>query len=198
MAELNEVQLWGRFKAGDKEAFSKIYTTYFNILYHYGFHIVHDEGMVKDAIQNIFVELWKSKDNLSDTDSIKFYLLKVMRRKLYRSIQLEGQYVSYMVDLDDKQTLFSPELEFITQQTNQQREVTLQAAISRLSNRQKEAITLLYIEGLSYSEVADLMSLKVRTVYNLIHTALESLRKQLDHDNFWYVLALYYLNGKIF
>ncbi len=180
--------LWSHFQDGNQAAFATIYTTYFPVLYHYGYHIARDEELVNDCLQTLFVELWKSRRNLAATTSIKFYLLKAMRRQVYRAIRREDQYTTYQPETDDADVTFSPELEFIAAQTSLHQQQVLQEAINQLSTRQKEAITLLYIEGLSYSEISDMMSVKVRTVYNLVHTALESLRKQLNQPGLWAVL----------
>ena len=190
MDDHGDATLWKRFQTGNEQAFTEIYTTYFPVLYHYGYHIARDESLVKDCIQTVFVELWKSRQNLATTTSIKYYLLKVMRRKVYLSLHKEAMYGDLSIDAEAAEVSFSPELDLITRQTADSQQHQLQEAIAHLSNRQKEAITLLYIEGLSYPEVSAIMTLKVRSVYNLVHTALESLRKHLNQPGLWALLAL--------
>lgn len=190
MTSQEEEELWRRFQNGNQQAFETIYTTYFSVLFHYGYHIAPNEELVKDCIQTLFIELWRSRRSLSHTTSVKFYLLKAMRRKVYYGLRKEERYATYRPGFDDNDMAFSPELELIRQQTDNHREESLRQAIDQLSNRQKEVITLLYIEGLSYPEISDMMSIKVRTVYNLVHTALESLRKYLNQPGSWMVLAV--------
>lgn len=190
MTSQEEEDLWRRFRDDNKQAFETIYTTYFSVLFHYGYHIAPNEELVKDCIQTLFVELWRSRRSLSQTTSVKFYLLKAMRRKVYHSLRKEEQYTTYIPSSDENDTAFSPELELISQQADAHQQEMLRQAIEQLSHRQKEAITLLYIEGLSYPEISDMMSIKIRTVYNLVHTALDSLRKHLNQPGSWMVLAL--------
>ena len=194
MTSQEEEDLWSRFQDDSQQAFETIYTTYFSVLFHYGYHIAPNEELVKDCIQTLFVELWRSRRTLSHTTSVKFYLLKAMRRKVYHSLRKEEQYTTYIPGSDDNHTTFSPELDLIRQQTDDHQQETLRQAIEHLSHRQKEAITLLYIEGLSYPEISDMMSIKVRTVYNLVHTALESLRRYLNQPGTLMVLALFVAN----
>jgi len=190
MTSQEEEDLWRRFRDDNQQAFETIYTTYFSVLFHYGYHIAPNEELVKDCIQTLFVELWRSRRSLSQTTSVKFYLLKAMRRKVYHSLRKEEQYTTYIPGSDENDTAFSPELELISQQADAHQQEMLRQAIEQLSHRQKEAITLLYIEGLSYPEISDMMSIKIRTVYNLVHTALDSLRKHLNQPGSWMVLAL--------
>ncbi len=178
-----EDELWQRFRAGDEQAFTTIYNTHFATLYRYGYHIASDDELVKDTIQTLFVELWRGRRTLSPTDSIKFYLLKAMRRQVYRAIR---QQAALLTDPDTGNTLtFSPEFDFITLEVQQQQQAQLRQAIDQLSHRQKEAITLLYIDELSYPEIADMMAVQVRTVYNLVYEALERLRRLLSQPGFW-------------
>jgi RNA polymerase sigma factor (sigma-70 family) len=188
----SEEDLWRSFRDGSEPAFATLYRTYFYVLYAYGYHIAREEELVKDCIQNLFIELWKSRRNLSDTTSIKFYLLKAMRRKVVQAIRQKTPYLSTddLSDFDDLPVAFSPEFDLIADQTSAEQREKLLHAINQLTNRQKEAVVLLYIEGLSYAEVASLMSLKVRSVYNLIHEALEALKKLLIHPTLWIALAL--------
>jgi RNA polymerase sigma-70 factor (ECF subfamily) len=178
-----EDELWQRFRSGDEQAFTGIYNTYFATLYRYGYHIAGDDELVRDTIQTLFVELWRGRQNLSPTDSIRFYLLKAMRRQVYRAIRQQS---AVLTDTDTTDVLaFSPEFDFITLEVQEQQQAQLRQAIDQLSHRQKEAITLLYIDGLSYPEIANMMSVQIRTVYNLVYEALERLRRLLTQPGFW-------------
>lgn len=183
MTAYTEDQLWQQFRAGDEQAFATLYTTYFPVLYGYGYHIAQDEELVKDCIQTLFIELWRSRRNLAETVAVKFYLLKAMRRHIYRAVRKQKPFLTTDTFPEPEfggDLTFSPEFDLIVEETTTHQQGQLRQAISQLTNRQKEAITLVYIEELSYAEVAELMSLQVRTVYNLIHMALEQLRKLLN------------------
>lgn len=183
-----EDELWQRFRSGDEQAFTAIYNTYFATLYRYGYHIASDDELVKDTIQTLFIELWRAHRTLSPTNSIKFYLLKAMRRQVYRAIRQQS---AAFTDADAANGLsFSPEFDFITQEFQAQQQAQLRQAIDQLSHRQREAITLLYIDGLAYPEIADMMAVQVRTVYNLVYEALEKLRKLLTQPGFWLLTVI--------
>src|SRR5690606_40649004 len=79
-----ELELWRQFKAGDESAYIIIYQKYFRILYRFGVKISNNPEMVKDCIQDLFIDLWNNKKQLSDTDSITFYLWASLKRKIYK------------------------------------------------------------------------------------------------------------------
>ena len=49
--------LWKSFLAGDKEAFAHFYNLHVNALYRYGTKLCTDDDLVKDAIQEVFLDL---------------------------------------------------------------------------------------------------------------------------------------------
>ena len=66
--------------------------------------------------------------------------------------------------------------------------------LDKLPPRQREIIYLKFYKDLSYEEIAVLTSLKVRTVYNTVYQALESMRHLITQGVKWsIVLALQWL-----
>jgi len=65
-------------------------------------------------------------------------------------------------------------------------------AINKLSDRQREAVFLKYMEGMSYEEVSGLMDMKVSSLYNLIMKALKNLSDFLANKQ-TYIKSLFYL-----
>ncbi len=176
-----DTEIWQDFKQGREAAFTFMYSQYVGVLYNYGRHISSDEDLVKDCIQNLFVELWNNKDRLGDTNSIKYYLFTSLRRKIVDELMARRKH--YTEDELSEEYSFELVLPYeaniITDQASLEQKKALLQAINTLTKRQKEALFLLYYDNLSYEEAASIMQLKIRTVYNLIHTAVEALRKNM-------------------
>ena len=174
---LYDAKIWLDLKSGDKSALSYLYTKFFDSLYSYGSRITSDAGLTEDSIQDLFVELWNKREGLSDVQNIKYYLFKSLRRKIIYKLSLRARH-----PMTDDLTCFEIELSDKTHYLNQ--EVTndiqknLKQLVLSLTPKQKEAIFLIYYDQLSYEEVASIMCLKIKTVYNLIHLAITKLREQ--------------------
>jgi len=89
---VSDKQLWKTFKAGGKTDFAQIYEKHAAVLYNYGRHIRTDQALVKDCIQELFIDIWKNRKTLGATDSIKFYLLKSLRRKIIYEAKKGGKF----------------------------------------------------------------------------------------------------------
>jgi RNA polymerase sigma factor (sigma-70 family) len=174
-------EIWESLKGGDKQALGDLYNRYFRALYNYGMKLIRDKPLVKDAIQDLFVELWKYHPRLGKVVSVKFYLYRSLRRRLIKAA--ESRQASLISDASREEHLFefvSPHESFlITQQASQEQISELLKAMNSLTRRQKEAIYLKYYENLSYQEVASIMAITVKATYKVVLGAIDTLRKNV-------------------
>jgi DNA-directed RNA polymerase specialized sigma24 family protein len=86
----NESLLRQSLKNGSHEAFAEIYGWHHSVIFSYAMKIHHDPQRMMDIIQEVFIDLWKMRENLSDIedDHIKFYLFKAVTRRMHRHLQL--------------------------------------------------------------------------------------------------------------
>lgn len=178
----NEENLWASFKEGSEVAFAQVYNGYFKILFNYASKFSSDRELVKDCIHDLFIELWESRQNLSSTTSIKFYLFKAVRYAMLDKLKSQQKLVL------DPDSASSDEFEFvlphesllISQQLTEERKQQVLTALNSLTVRQREAIFLKFYNDLTYEEIASVMALSVESSYNLIYRALNVLRQKLS------------------
>lgn len=188
---LSEAEIWQAFKKGDLEAFEYIFNRYVQFLFNFGDRICKQEDLVEDAVQELFIEIWEKKANLGEVKSIKFYLTKSLQRKILRKLHKEHLWVNeddWSHLNNDDLIEFSYENQLIAGQIDQEQQAKLQKALSTLSENQRKALYLKYYNQLSYEEIAELMALSVKAVYDLIYQALKSLRKIFEKSLFsWFL-----------
>ncbi|MFY0654006.1 MAG: sigma-70 family RNA polymerase sigma factor [Cyclobacteriaceae bacterium] len=174
-----DAQLWKKFKSGDLISYELIYRNNVRDLFNYGISIIPEEAVIQDCIHELFLEIWKSRKNLSDTDNIKYYLLKSLRWKInhFNSQAQKTQAVDFQTNIYDKQISFPFEDEIIRKQQIVANKNKIERALAKLTPRQKEIITLIFYEGLTYEEIASLMSLNVGSIYTLAWKAISHLKK---------------------
>ncbi|GAA3948410.1 RNA polymerase sigma factor [Chitinophaga oryziterrae] len=173
---LNDKELWSKLINGDEDALAFIYNTHFPSLYKYGMKIFTESGVVKDCIHDLFAALWFSRERLSGTDSIKYYLFASLKRRIVRHSRpgLLHRLLETAVSAP------SVEQTIIEEQSSQERSKKLEKVIKKLPKRQKEILYLRYYEGLTTQETADIMSLSIDSTYVLLSKALNYLRKHSD------------------
>ncbi|WP_163712396.1 RNA polymerase sigma factor [Mangrovibacterium lignilyticum] len=168
--------IWSDFKAGSETAFEKIYNQYVDILYRYGSKISSDDDLVKDSIQQLFVELYSSRERLSVPDSIEFYLLKALKRVLIHKLTKEDLYFEYQdsvlpsfdIELDIENKLVSTERE-------QSKLQLLEKALNSLPSEKKELLYLKFYSGLNNQQIGEMTGKKSETVQKQIVRLLQKL-----------------------
>ena len=176
---INDLLLWKAFRSGDEKALVTIYDRFTDLLYNYGCKIIGDGELVKDSIQELFIEIWQNRTRLGDTDSIKFYLLKSLRRKLIRSkAKSKGLLLKFFLD-SNKDVTPSHEFVLIAEQISAERKDQVLRMLDQLTKREREAVFLRYFEELNCDEIAEVMTLRKQVVYNLLHHALQQLKKSV-------------------
>ncbi len=169
--------LWCQFKAGSQEAYAVIYQRFFFYLLDYGRKIGGDRELVRDTIQDLFIELWNSRERLSDTSSIQFYLTNALKYKLYRALAKEPhprsdrEAVAIELPWEDYQ---------IEEEVSQaQRKRIHQALLQLLTARQREVVELKFYQELTNDEIAATMQISKKAVYNTLSKAMKVLRQNL-------------------
>ncbi len=174
----DERLLWSRFLNGDDQVLSLIYLQYSNPLFDYGCRFSKNTDLVKDCIQEVFCNLLRTRKNLSETDNVKFYLLKSLKRQILKEIQKSS---NKLVSINDQEYSFELLLgQNNDDQLNELNEVKQQAlveALESLTDRQKEAIYLRFDRGLEYNEISEILNLNYQSARALIHRAIEKLRE---------------------
>ncbi|WP_339712361.1 sigma-70 family RNA polymerase sigma factor [uncultured Kriegella sp.] len=177
-----DFQLWQEFQAGSDIAYATIYRDNVSFLYSYGLKLIKDKELIKDCIQELFVEIWNSKHKLGRVKSIKSYLFKSIRRKLIAE-SVKQRKRSMPLDLKPNflKVLVTPSIEFdmIERQCFDQQCQKLKKALEKLTDRQKEIIHLKYYTQLSYEEIAEIMSLSKKGTYKLMGRSICFLRKYM-------------------
>ncbi|WP_229317718.1 RNA polymerase sigma factor [Larkinella sp. C7] len=167
--------LWNALKQGDRRAFAELYERYYRILYNYGYKLLPDAALVEDAIQDLFVDLWRIQQNLAEAESVKFYLFRSLRRRIHRLSEKENRFLSIDQATLASQTDTTPEHQF--SDGEQQLTRQLAQALKQLPDRQLEVITLRFYENFKTSEIAAIMGITDKSVRNTLHKAMIHLRE---------------------
>ena len=169
-------------KRGDHRAFSAMFTKYYSYLYNYGLQIATNrETLVKDALQELFLSLWLKRENLSEVGSLRAYLFKAIRLKIYRLI--EKQQARHKRDRSYFEASFQHILNIeeliINLEISKERREQLKFAIESLSKRKREVIYLKFYEGLTNEEISAVMGINVQSVYNHASAAIKILNEYI-------------------
>lgn len=175
---IDNEEAWKKFLSGDSHALDIIVKNHYNLLYQYGRKFTYDEGLVKDCIQDLFLDLWQKRKSIHETHSVRNYLMKALRRRLQRALSKKKPLISS----DEGFLVFQPgaelppEASLILKEQHAELADKIKKGIDSLSQRQQEIIYLRYYLNADAGQIADIMQLGRQSVYNLLHEAIDKLR----------------------
>jgi RNA polymerase sigma factor (sigma-70 family) len=175
---------WKLLAEGEKQGLYNCFSLFYDDLYRFGMFLYQDPGLIKESIQNLFLELWKIRHKLADVDNVQQYVLTIYKRIIYQTHQkVSLKNISQDVHLEelrhDAITVSSYESVLIASQEDEQLKKRLTHALGKLTPRQKEVVQMRYYECLSFKEISHKTQLTERTIYNTLHSAVNILRECL-------------------
>jgi RNA polymerase sigma factor (sigma-70 family) len=170
--------IWEKFLKGNKAAFEELMKTYFTTLFHYGTKFSKDKEFIKDCIQDLFLQLWESRQNLSNGVKVKPYLMASLRRRIHRAM-LPIHFSDVLMESKDTFEIeFSIEEKFIQNESTLVLTQKINQALEMLPKRQREVIYLKFFQELERDQIAKIMDIAPQTVSNLLQMAVKQLKKR--------------------
>jgi RNA polymerase sigma factor (sigma-70 family) len=182
----NNQLIWESFKAGNKEAFAQLYNQYVQVLFRYGTKLCPCDDLVKDAIQEVFLDLYqKRQNNKTNPDNLKYYLILALKRNLIKKMQRQRRVVEEQVNFE---LIFEPEYciesTIIEKESEKEIQQKINTALQNLPARQKEALYLRFNESLDYEQVARLLDISVESARKQVYRALKTMREEISVSTF--------------
>ena len=175
-----EENLIQRLRNGDQTALEEIFRAHYDALFRFTLGLIHSRDDVEDLLQDIFVRIWLNRVKWSPKGSVKAYLFKAARNQAINFTK--GKAARGSVDVQDEEELAaSSDARADPAEDNDWSELSniVEKAIAKLPEKRRLVFVLNRQEGLSYSEIADVLSISEKTVENQIAKALRLLRRDL-------------------
>ena len=170
-----------RLRSKDTRAFELVFNDYYGLLKNYALRFLDDKDEAEEVVQEMFVKFWEKCEYLAPDSSIKNYLYRSIHNTCLNFIKhqkVKDSYTQYMIEFmeeaveekyPDKEE--QPVIEKIFEE------------IDQLPPRCSEIFKLSRFEGLKYAEIADHLSISVKTVEVQMGKALKVLRNKFKDYN---------------
>lgn len=166
------------FCAGDDNAFSQLYDLYIQMLFNYGSKITQDQELLRDCIHDIFVKVYSKRNDQNTINnfgsyliiSLKNRLLDEFRRKTFTSEEAAENF-EYRFSTTDVEN------DYLCQEHQDRQTAQVAHLMRNLTRRQRQAITLYYLEQRKYDEICQIMQMNYHSVRNLMHRGMLKLRE---------------------
>ena len=174
--------LWINFKNEESDSIPNLYKEYANELYSYGMKIYGDNHLVKDCIQDVFIQLIEKRKSLEITPQIHAYLFKSLRNKLFEELRSKNRKQHIITQLSEFDSGYEKHAEqsIIEAEEDNSIRKKIRTTIEKLSDRQKEIIYLKYTKAFSYDEIAEILQIDKASARTLLYRTLKTMKELLS------------------
>lgn len=180
---LSDLELIQLLKGGVNEAASVLYSRYRRLVWSISLKILRDRAEAEDIVQDVFLEVWR-RARIFDPSrgSVKMWILQyaysrsLNRRKYLALRNLNGFGLNGDGNGHGSHFKDSNDGDGFEALTFDERHGMLLRALELLSPKQKQAIKLIYFEGLLIREVAEQMGESIGNVRHFYYRGIKKLR----------------------
>lgn len=184
MLDINEKKMFASVRKGDEQAFGVFYKKYQPRLFAFCYGIIGDEEAAKDIVQESFITFWESRNVIQVDYSVISYLFKIAHSRCCRYLR-RCSVKSNFSDLSELE-LNEIELAFYNEDKNitssiyfKEMEDAYEKAVEKLPKQCQMVFIMSQKEEMKSNEIADKLSLSLRTVENHLYRATKFIRDEM-------------------
>ncbi len=176
-----------RVKRGDRAAFAELVEKFKQPVCNFVFRTLRDETESEDVAQNVFLQVWKSRDRYERTAKFSTWLFTIARNLCLNEIRRRSRHPAESLeeshaehdDLPSRQ--YEDKKIFLPTDNVLQGELAkkIEEALAELPENQRTAILLCRQDELSYEEIAEVLDCSLSATKSLIHRGRETLKEKL-------------------
>ena len=174
MEEITE-DLFDAFKRGDERAFRYYYEMHYHSLSLFGLRLLKDEAAVTDMAQEVFVNLWKSRETIESIVHLRMFIYQSMRHRCINQIRVKKLEERYR----NEYMMFESEADFEDRVIEEEVHRLVMAEINQLPREQRRVV-LMHLGGKNNMEIAEVMQVSVNTVKTHKARARQQLKTKLN------------------
>lgn len=184
MFNINEENLFSAVRNGNESAFELFFKKYQPGLFVFCYNLTGDEESAKDITQDTFVSFWENRKIIRTDYSITSYLFKIAHSKCYRYLK-RNSVKSNFSDLS-KLELAEIELAYYSEEKNITDSIyfneindVYEKIVKKLPKQCQEVFIMSQKDEMKSGEIADKLSLSLRTVENHLYRATKFVRNEM-------------------
>jgi RNA polymerase sigma-70 factor, ECF subfamily len=179
-----------RLQANEDAAYDELVRTYHASIYQVAYRMLGDTAEASDAVQEIFLKVFRHISGFKGQASLKTWLFKIAFSEILNRLRWwKRRYRFSTVSIDEPSANGNGNGDYIADSKptpeevlqSKEQESAIQQALWKLTGDHRSIIILRDIEGFSYSEIADVLGVSIGTVKSRLARGRADLKKSLMH-----------------
>lgn len=175
---MDDNKLIKRCQVGDKEAFQELISKYHPFVYKFLIKIAENEEVAEDITQEAFLKIIKNIEKFDVYGKAKFstYIITISKNCYIDYLRKEKKFLQD-VAIDENINIEDINVNIENLVIDKIYSEAIIKELKNLSEGQKLAIKMKYIEGLTLKEIGKKLEIETKTVKSRIHNGVVKLRK---------------------
>jgi RNA polymerase sigma-70 factor (ECF subfamily) len=174
---IRDTEIARRIRNGDTGQFESLFRSSYVSLVRYAKTMIKDHDTAEEIVQDLFFRLWQDKENLKIENSLNGYLFRSVHNRCLHFIEHNKVIARHAEEISYNQSENQESPSDILNYKELQEKIA--RIIEKLPERCGKIFTMSRFEGLKYNEIAEKLSVSVKTVEANMGKALKEFRKEL-------------------
>ena len=173
-------ELFRCMKHDDPSALKILFERYYPSLCRFAFRFVKTVPLAEEAVSDVFLTLWLKRGQIEIRTNLKTYLYTAVRNQSMNYVT-RNAWSFEDIETVEPQGLIS-ESHPHTQMLYEELQEDIEALLGRLPEKRQIIFRLNRMDGLSYKEIAEILSISIHTVQNQMVAAVKFLAEHHLHN----------------
>lgn len=177
---LNDISVLKKIKEGNIKSFEYVFKLYYSGLMIYAFGITGRKDVAEEIVQDVFYKIWKDRESIQILHSIKSYLYGAVRNQSFQYCEHQEVKERYRQKILSANEVHqdNPEEQFLINEL----EEIINCTLRKMPPRRQQIFRMHRINGKKYKEIADELSLSVKTIEAEMTKTYQTLRKEIENN----------------
>lgn len=175
---LGDLELVRRSQSGSREAFSELVRRHQHLVYNVAYRYMRDATLAEDMAQESFVKAYRLLKGFRGDCSFTTWMYRVTSTTCLTELNKRKKRGEVELTADNGSLMCSTEHKPAEKDMKEQ----IRRCVTRLSDRYATIVTLYYLKGISYDEIAEVMSVPLGTLKTWMFRARKQLRMIVEKE----------------
>jgi RNA polymerase sigma-70 factor, ECF subfamily len=174
---IRDTDIIGRIRQGDVKQFESLFRSSYVSLVRYAKTLLKDQDTSEEIVQDLFFRIWQDREKIKIESSLNGYLFRAVHNRCLHFIEHSRIVEKHAEEMSFRQPESSESPSDILNYKELQAKIA--SILEKLPERCGQIFCMNRFEGLKYNEIAEKLSVSVKTVEANMGRALKEFRKEL-------------------
>tara|TARA_R110002049_G_scaffold141865_1_gene303606 strand:- start:207 stop:758 length:552 start_codon:yes stop_codon:yes gene_type:complete len=168
-----------RISDRDANEFERMFRLYFLRLAKFAYKYVGNASIAQDLTQSVFLNIWELNGEWNPPGTVKSYLYSAVKNQCLNHIKHKKIVEDWKTEEAIEPKWSQMKMDWESSDREMRLQEVINIAINKMPNKRREVFELSRNEGLTHSEISDVLGITKKTVENHMGNALLFLKDEL-------------------